>query len=969
MGGITTGVGIFSGVDSASLIEQLLAVDARPRVLAQRRIIELQQQQAAFLDVNSSLLALKTAAGAFDAQDVFQTKSAVSSEPDVLGVSAGTTATEGSYTFRVSRLVTTQQLLSRGFVNSDSAGVGASSFTFEIGGGGLRTDVNLNDLNGGEGIDRGTFTITDSSGANAQIDLGSAVNLSDVLDAINSAGGVNVTASVDGDRLVLTDNAGGAGSLTVADEFGATTAADLGIAGTDAGGTITGTNIRTLSGNTALSALNDGNGVNFRDGARFAADGTSQLSTDLIITARDGTTINVDLGEQQTQATDPETGDELWEDDEQTIPLYEVSRNRASTLQDVIDYINEAATAAGVDVTAGLNGDGTGLVINDNTGGGGNLTIASGGSDRTTAQDLGIAGSVAGNQITGERLISGLNTVLTRNLGGGSGIGGTEVTVTNRAGATNTVSISQAALDGSLDDVIDELNAGFAGLNISFGYNDAGNGLTVNDSSGGSGNLVVGGDAAAGLGIENAGVASNSVRGDNVQQRWISRATLLDDLNVGQGIGTGQFRITDAAGDTTLVEIDDDVRTVDDLLQLLNSRPVGISAAINANGDGIVITDTSGAAGTLKIEDSTGTVARNLNIRGETTHDGTTNTSIDGSYEKEVTFDETDTLEDVSRKINEQGVGVLATVINDGGSSSPYRLSFTSRFSGSIGRAIIDTGGVDLGLSTLSEGNDAVVFYGSEASSKTVLLTSSTNTLDSVVRGVTIDLKSVSEDPVEVTISRNNSNIEEKINEFVEAYNGVLETIERYDNYDPETERRGALFGDSTAARIRNQLIRDIQGAATGVEGEYQFLFQVGVRIGSGTRLEFDRDRFRSALEDDAVNVADLFGANRLEPKEPVEIAPGVTVADTEDTFTRLGVAEQIERLVESFTSSVDGLITRRDDTLNSSIELQENRITRINESLEVKRTKLQREFLAMERTIAMLQTQSSALTSIGSAG
>ncbi len=968
MGGITTGVGIFSGIDSANLIEQLLAVDARPRVLAQRRIIQLQQQQAAFLDINSSLLALKTASGAFDALDIFDTKSAVSGDSDVLGVSAGATSIPGTYSFQVERLVSTQQMLSRGFVDADSAGVGASSFTFEIGGGSLTTDLSLSELNGGNGIERGTFTVTDSSGASATIDLDSAVTLGDALDAINGAGDVSVSAVVSGDKLVITDTAGGAGTMTITDDFGSSTASGLGIAGTATGTTITGTNVRTVSGNTALSLLNDGNGVNIRDGARFLDSGANTLSNDLVITARDGTIINVDLGEQQTQSIDPDTGLPLWEDPEATppsIPTLEISRNRATTVQDVLDYINAAATAAGADLTAGINGSGTGLVITDNTGGGGNLTIESGTSGRTTAEDLGIVADVAAGSVTGLRVISGLNSVMTRNLGGGSGLGGADITVVNRTGSILSHSISQASLDGSLTDVIDELNTTFAGESITFGINSAGNGLSVTDASGGSSNLVISGTAAAGLGIETAGTAANTLDGTNAQQRWVSNATLLSDLNVGQGIGTGDIRITDASGGTSLINIDSDLRTVDDLLVFLNSRPIDITAAINANGDGIEITDTSGVAGTLKIEDVGGTVGKSLNIKGEVTHDGATGNTIDGSYEREVTFDATDTLDDVSRKINAEGIGVLATVINDGGTGAPFRLSFTSKFSGSIGRAVIDTKDVDLGLSTLSEGNDAVVFFGSGDASNAVLLTSSTNTLDSVVSGVTIDLKSASDERIDVTISRDNESIEEKINSFVEAYNTVLDTLERYDKFDAETEIRGPLFGDTTAQRVRNQMLRTVQTTAQGVDGDFQFLFQAGIRIGTGTRLEFDRDRFRTALEADATNVADLFGANKLEAEEPLEIFPGVTVANTEDTFTQLGVAEQIEQLMESFTNSVDGLLSRRDGTLKAGIELQEDRIVSINSGLDVKRIKLQRQFLAMEQTIAMLQTQSSSLNSI----
>ena len=96
MGGITAGVGIFSGIDTQSLISQLLAIDARPKILAQRRIAQLQQQSAAFLDVNSALLALKTAGDKFSTAKTFKSASAASSNPEALVATAGTSATPGT---------------------------------------------------------------------------------------------------------------------------------------------------------------------------------------------------------------------------------------------------------------------------------------------------------------------------------------------------------------------------------------------------------------------------------------------------------------------------------------------------------------------------------------------------------------------------------------------------------------------------------------------------------------------------------------------------------------------------------------------------------------------------------------------------------------------------------------------------------------------------------------------------------
>lgn len=98
----------------------------------------------------------------------------------------------------------------------------------------------LSSLNHGDGVPRGKFTITDSSGATATIDLtqGDETTLQDVIDEINNNPTINVTARINdaGDGLVIEDNAAGGNLLTIADVSG-TAAQSLGLAGTAASGT------------------------------------------------------------------------------------------------------------------------------------------------------------------------------------------------------------------------------------------------------------------------------------------------------------------------------------------------------------------------------------------------------------------------------------------------------------------------------------------------------------------------------------------------------------------------------------------------------------------------------------------------------------------------------------------------------------------------------------------------------------
>ena len=70
----------------------------------------------------------------------------------------------------------------------------AGVLTIELGGGDLTSQTDLASLNGGDGVRRGLFRITDRSGASSVIDISSAVTLDDVIKKINTSLDISVRA-------------------------------------------------------------------------------------------------------------------------------------------------------------------------------------------------------------------------------------------------------------------------------------------------------------------------------------------------------------------------------------------------------------------------------------------------------------------------------------------------------------------------------------------------------------------------------------------------------------------------------------------------------------------------------------------------------------------------------------------------------------------------------------------------------
>lgn len=1056
---ITSGIGLISGIDTFSLIEQLLAVDAQAKVPSLQRIAGLNASKTALLDVNARLLSLGNSARAFRQDDIFRSVLATSSNAEVLGVSATTNAIPGQYTFRVKQMVSTSQVMSAGLVSSSQTPLGLDQLSFEWGQGRLDDDMSLERLNGGMGVERGSIRIEDASGAVAIIDLSTATTIEEVMDAVNGRTDVRVEMTLTGDGLRINDLSGGSGSISVLNEGGSSTAADLGFNSSSASGFLNGDDINTLGPSTLLSQLNDDNGVLIRDNVadfQISLDGGSAIGIDLgrqdtpitgetlledlnngdgvtinddserpdfTIVASNGVEVDIDLGaildedgEIDEPAVDTVTrllarvnnaledefgpgqvnlainaegtgftltdaigggdepeilgagpnGDETAEDlgilgtgvggviAGGTVPN-KIETPRAATIQDVIDRIHDQTGGL---VTASIGPDGSGLQL---AAGGSSIQVTAGTLDGQTLIDLGFEVDGVGTTLSGDRVLSGFGTVLVDTINGGRGLEGTtSITVSDRSG--NTTTLSDLDQYDTVRDLIKGVNIDLvaAGVDVRLQVNEERNGLAAVDTSGGSGNLTISGAAASVLGLE-VDVASDTARGENVQRQYVSLASGLEDLNYGRGIGRGKFRITDGSGNSSVVDIGSDSVTLQDIIAEINSRPVDVTARLNDNGDGLVIEDTGADSQTpIKIESVSGSTARDLGILGESDSVGG---SIDGSYEKIVDLDPTDTLEDVVGSINDAGIAVTASVLNTGSSGTPYRLVMSSEISGLAGDLVVDSGGVDLGLSTLTQARNAKVFVGEGDSP--VLVESASNTVEDVVAGITLELASTSEEVVTVNVTRDRVGILEAVERFVTSFNDVVDRMNAYDTYDAETETRGPLLGDPTLSRLGGELYRTLQRSALGIDTQYRYLSEVGIRIGKEGRIDFNQEKFDAAFEQDPDAVANLFTAFEQQGSSTETISEGITIDRTNTTYTAQGFGDIFKDLVDRMTNSIDGTVTLADRQFQTLIDSQNDRIARVDERIEAKRLRLQREFAAMEASLARLQSQQSSLGAI----
>lgn len=787
--------GIISGFDTQSIISAYTKIQQTQIESLEVRQLELQVQKQACLVVHNLLKEFSSAVATLSSSQLWNTCIATSSNSSALNATLDEYASEGTYIFNVLQLAQAAQATSGGLssqtssISPDTGG----TITIESPRASLGQGTDLSLLNAGAGISHGIIKITDSTGSSAEIDLRAALTMAEVLEAINSSG-LEISASIsqNGNGLTITDGNGGAFKVT--DVVG-TAAADLGIKGTFTGSAASG-DIYGLSFSTALSRLNDGLGIN---------DGTAGI----------------------IRISDVTSGD-----------AWEIDLSGCETVGHVINRINSETAGA---VTASIASDGRSLILSGEEGS--LLEAGSIGANNTTAADLGIdtGGSSVSQNVQGTKVLAGMNSVSIRNISGvnGSGLNGTRgvsgaelgsFTMTLSGGGEITFDPSAAGLrsDDSFNDLLSYLNstAEDAGTGVRFTLNSSGNGIRVINNSGETISFADadGSSLASDMGLDGGSVQNAAVLDSgNLERNYIGRATSLGILNDGAGISGGSFLLTDAGGFSAEIDLSS-AKTFADVIAQINSSGLDLVARINDSGDGIAIISTLAPdaenAGTIKVEEvNGGSVASALGLSNRTSKivDGVA--VLEGSQETNIEVSATDSLTDIMNKVNSL-TGLSAYIIHDGNEYAPYRLVIAGSSTGSASDFVVTSDISSLGFTSTAKGQDSILLYGSQSSgAEPLLMRSSTNTNNSVVKGMTLNLTAVSGGEVSITVARDNSAIVTAIETMIDAYNNLNTTVLDMLTYVPEddsgtsssedtTTFTGLLYGDSSTRLLLNEINR-----------------------------------------------------------------------------------------------------------------------------------------------------------------
>jgi flagellar hook-associated protein 3 len=150
-------------------------------------------------------------------------------------------------------------------------------------------------------------------------------------------------------------------------------------------------------------------------------------------------------------------------------------------------------------------------------------------------------------------------------------------------------------------------DASFAGIAVDFGTTVAGQFTITSGTTGTSSTVTLTGDTSDDF-LRTVGLDGDfEVAGTS--------PTPLADLNGGAGVTAGNITITDRSGATAVVAVLSG-QTITDVIAGINAAGVAVTAAVNTNGNGIILRDTSGfPLQNLVVGDSA--TARDLGIVGD----------------------------------------------------------------------------------------------------------------------------------------------------------------------------------------------------------------------------------------------------------------------------------------------------------------------------------------------------------------
>lgn len=162
--------GLVSGMDTSSIISQLMQIEAQPQQLLQTQLSQTQAQAAAYRQINTAMASLSSAAEAITDGGLLSARKATSTNGTVAASADSTAVAGSSLTFSVTQLASAQTSLSAGTWSSAT------------------TDVRTSAASGSSALPSWPLSVVVGGKTLGTIDVPAGGSLNDAAAAINKSG-------------------------------------------------------------------------------------------------------------------------------------------------------------------------------------------------------------------------------------------------------------------------------------------------------------------------------------------------------------------------------------------------------------------------------------------------------------------------------------------------------------------------------------------------------------------------------------------------------------------------------------------------------------------------------------------------------------------------------------------------------------------------------------------------------------
>jgi flagellar hook-associated protein 2 len=332
------------------------------------------------------------------------------------------------------------------------------------------------------------------------------------------------------------------------------------------------------------------------------------------------------------------------------------------------------------------------------------------------------------------------------------------------------------------------------------------------------------------------------------------------------------------------------------------------------------------------------------------------------------------------------GDDVAVSVVNAGTQSTPsWRLVLASKTSGVDGRIhglsstvsglTIDGTEPAANSNTAVSVNELVVGTNAKALVDGLEVERTTNEFTGALDGVTFTAQSADPaNPVQLTITPDGDAIKSAVTDLVDAYNAVINFVNKQNTFSQDDGPGGPLFGDSStrfvSSSIHSALFNvPLSTVMNDTEG-YSTLGLVGLDLASDGTITIDDAKLQEKIAGNVDQLANLFADDDgfddggAQPGDP-----GYGVDQTPDSGLAATLSRSIASLVDPGVGpggvALPSVFRAKEDSLNGQVKELDKRIADEDERLGRFEDELRARFANLESLMGHLNQQLSTLQAL----